>query len=124
MAPKGKPVDWECETPADRNIVAAKILSAVRKSGDYAIDESSEGLVITRKYFPTWRILVLGLPAVIFGRRSEAASVRLEALTSSSTRVSVTGRLARWMRADLCRVLEGLGSTPADFASRKRAQVR
>ncbi len=118
MAPKGKPVDWLCATPTSAEQLTHEMIATVKKTGGYKITETPVGLVLTRKYFPTWRIFVLGIPALILGRKAEMASVIVEPLTPSSAQLAVSGRLVSWMRTDLRKMLEGLGATPADFASR------
>jgi hypothetical protein len=102
--------------------VRHEIIAAVTHTGGYTIEQTPVGLVLTRKSFPTWRILLLGLPALVLGRRAELVSVTVEELGPGATRVSVTGRLVSWMRTDLRDALEALGATPSDFARRKRAQ--
>jgi hypothetical protein len=118
MAPKGKQVDWSCETPTDAGSVTHELIATITRTGGYSIEQTPVGLVLTRKYFPTWRVFVLGLPALIFGRKSEMASVRIEPVSDSTARVSVSGRLVSWMRTDLRRALEALGAEPPDFAKR------
>lgn len=116
MAPKGKLVDWHCETPLAAPDLTHELIAQVTKTGGYAISETPAGLVLTRKYFPTWRVLVLGLPALVFGRKSEVASVRVDAVSPSRSRVAVSGRLVSWMRTDLRKLLDALGAEPGDFA--------
>jgi hypothetical protein len=118
MAPAGKYVNWLCETPEDAEWMTQQLVAVVNRTGGYAIDQTPAGLVLTRKYFPTWRVLLFGLPAVIFGRKAETANVRIEPASATTARVSVTGRLASWMRNDLRHALEALGATPPDFAKR------
>jgi hypothetical protein len=118
MAPAGKRVDWLCETPMGASEITHELIATVKGTGGYGIEPTPAGLVLTRKYFPTWRVLLLGLPALIFGRKSEVASVKIEAVTPSTARVSVTGKLVSWMRTDLRRLFESLGATPPDFAKR------
>jgi hypothetical protein len=60
---------------------------------------------------------------LIFGRKSEVASVKIEAVTPSTARVSVTGKLVSWMRTDLRRLFESLGATPPDFEAQDLAEV-
>jgi hypothetical protein len=116
MAPKGKFVDWHCETPLAAPELTHELIAQVTKTGGYAIAETPVGLVLTRKYFPTWRVFLLGLPALIFGRKSEVAVVRVEVASESTSRVAVTGRLVSWMRTDLRKLLDALGAEPPDFA--------
>jgi hypothetical protein len=118
MAPKGRSVEWLCETPTSAEQLTHALIASVRKTGGYAITETSVGLVLTRKYFPTWRVLLFGIPALVFGRKAEVASVIVEPLTPSSAQLSVSGRLVSWMRNDMRAMLEGLDATPADFARR------
>jgi hypothetical protein len=119
MAPKGKRVEWLCEMPTSAEQLTHELISTVRKTGGYGITETPVGLVLTRKYFPTWRIFVLGIPALVLGRKAEMASVIVEPLTASSAQLSVSGRLVSWMRTDIRTMLERLGASPADFAQRK-----
>jgi hypothetical protein len=119
MAPKGKPVEWLCETPTSAAELTHELIATVKKTGGYAITETSVGLVLTRKYFPTWRVLVLGIPAVVLGRKAEVASVIVEPLAPLRAQLSVSGRPASWMRNDIRAMLEGLNATPADFARRR-----
>jgi hypothetical protein len=121
MAPKGKQVDWSCEMPADASSVTHELIATVTRTGGYSIEQTPVGLVLTRKYFPTWRVLVLGLPALILGRKREVASVLVDPISDSTARVLVSGRLVSWMRSDLRHALEALGAEPPDFAKRKES---
>jgi hypothetical protein len=121
MAPAGKPVNWVCETPMAASTVSHGLITAVRSRGGwggYALEQTPAGMVMTRKYFPTWRVLLLGIPAVLFGRKSEVADVQVETLSESNTRITVQGKLVKWMRNDLETAIQRLGVTPIDFAKR------